>query len=57
LAKSVYLSGFREGFFTYNYFNLIPGRPVEIEFRPKVKMSGEEFRRNLKVRSLIDAFD
>jgi beta-mannosidase len=57
LAKSVYLSGFPEGFFSDNYFNLIPGKPVEIEFHAKQKLSLEEFRRNLKVRSLIDAFD
>lgn len=56
LAKSVYLSGFTEGFFSDNYFNLIPNRNIEIEFRTKQKMSADEFRRNLKVRSLIDAF-
>jgi beta-mannosidase len=57
LAKSVYLSGFTDGFFSDNYFNLIPGRPVEIEFRTAQKMTEEEFRRKLKVRSLIDAFN
>ena len=56
LAKSVYLSGFAEGFFADNYFNLIPGRPIEIEFRTVRKMSADEFRKMLKVRSLIDAF-
>ena len=56
LAKSVYLSGFTEGFFADNYFNLIPGKPMEIEFRIKQKMSVDEFRQKLKVRSLIDAF-
>lgn len=55
-AKSVYLSGFTEGFFTDNYFNLIPNRNVEIEFQTKQKMSVDEFRQKLKVRSLIDAF-
>jgi beta-mannosidase len=57
LAKSVYLSGFAEGFFTDNYFNLIPGKPLEIEFRAAAKMSVDEFRQKLKVRSLIDAFN
>lgn len=57
LAKSVYLSGFAEGFFTDNFFNLIPGRNVELEFQTKEKMSVEEFRKKLKVRSLIDAFN
>lgn len=56
LAKSVYLSGFTEGFFSDNYFNLIPNKNVEIEFRTKQKMTADEFRQKLKVRSLIDAF-
>lgn len=56
LAKSVYLSGFPEGFFSDNYFNLIPGKPVTIKFRPPQKMNADEFRRNLKIRSLFDAF-
>ena len=57
LAKSVYLSGFTEGFFSDNYFNLLPGKPVEVEFRIAQKMTVDEFRRNLKIRSLIDAFN
>lgn len=56
LAKSVYLSGFTEGFFSDNYFNLIPNRNIEVEFQTKQKMSVDEFRQKLKVRSLIDAF-
>lgn len=55
-AKSVYLSGFTEGFFSDNYFNLIPGRNREIEFRTKQKITIEGFRKQLKVRSLVDAF-
>lgn len=57
VAKSVYLSGFTEGFFTDNYFNLIPNKPLEIEFRTKQKMSEDSFRKILKVRSLVDAFN
>lgn len=56
LAKSVYLSGFTEGFFSDNYFNLIPNKNVEIEFRTEQKMTADEFRQKLKIRSLIDAF-
>jgi beta-mannosidase len=55
-AKDVYLSGFTESFFSDNYFNLIPGKKVEIEFRTSEKMSLDEFRRKLKLRSLVDAF-
>jgi beta-mannosidase len=56
LAKSVYLSGLAEGFFADNYFDLIPGREREVEFRAAQKMSADEFRQKLKVRSLFDAF-
>ncbi len=57
VAKAVYFSGFAEGFFVDNYFDLIPGRAAEVEFKTDTKMSVDEFRRLLKVRSLVDAFD
>lgn len=56
LAKDVYLSGFTEGFFSDNYFDLIPNRNKEVEFRTTQKMSADEFRQKLKLRSLVDAF-
>lgn len=57
IAKAVFLSGLREeGVFEDNYFNLIPGKKKEIEFRAARKMTAEEFRRKLRVRSLVDAF-
>jgi beta-mannosidase len=57
LARAVYLSAEGvEGFFADNYFDLIPGRPVEVEFRPRGRVRLEAFRKNLKVRSLADAF-
>lgn len=57
LARSVYLSGFTQGFFSDNYFNLVHGKNIEVEFRPVKKISVEEFRKLLKVRSLYDAFN
>ena len=57
VAKAVCLSGFSDGFFVDNYFDLIPGKTAELEFKTEMKMSGDEFRRLLKVRSLVDAFD
>ncbi len=59
LARAVYLSGLTAdgGSFSDNYFNLIPGRPVEIEYRAMTKMTPEVFRQSLKIRSLIDAFN
>lgn len=57
VAKAVYLSGFTEGFFADNYFDLIPGTKIDIEYKSEQKMSIDEFRQKLKVRSLYDAFN
>jgi beta-mannosidase len=57
VAKAVYLSGFTEGFFADNYFDLIPGKTMEIEYKSTKKMSADEFINNLKIRSLYDAFN
>jgi beta-mannosidase len=57
VAKAVQLSGFTDGFFVDNYFDLIPGIGAEIEYKTEKRMSVEEFRAKLKVRSLIDAFN
>ncbi len=56
MARDVYLSGFTDGFFADNYFDLIPGKNREIEYRAARKMSAEEFGQKLKARSLYDAF-
>jgi len=56
LAKAVYLSAKTDGFFSDNYFDLLPDKPVQIEFRTKVNVPLAEFRKQLKVRSLKDAF-
>jgi beta-mannosidase len=57
LARDVYLSLERtDGFFSDNYFDLIPGRKVEVEFKSHQPISLKEVRRDLKVRSLVDAF-
>ena len=55
-AKAVYLSSRIEGFFSDNYFDLFPGKPVELDFRTRVNSPVEEFRNQVKVRSLKDAF-
>ena len=55
-AKAVYLSTEGDGFFTDNYFNLIAGKPVELEFRTSQKLSLDELRGKLTVKSLADAF-
>jgi beta-mannosidase len=56
-ARSVYLATPNSGgFFTDNYFDLVPGRKVEVDFRPGVVMGLREFRKQLKIRTLADAF-
>ena len=56
VARAVDLYGFHDGFFVENYFDLLPDRPVEVHYRSDRKMSLDEFRNSLKVRSLADAF-
>lgn len=56
LAKAVYLSTKTEGFFSDNYLDLLPDKPVQIELRTKSNIPLDEFRKQLKVRSLKDAF-
>jgi beta-mannosidase len=56
LAKNVNLSTEKiEGFFTDNYFHLIPGQAVEVEFQAKERMELAEFKNELTVTSLVDA--
>jgi beta-mannosidase len=57
LARAVYLSSpYAEGFFADNYFDLIPGRKVEVEFRTRGPVTLTGFRKLLTIRSLADAF-
>ncbi|HEX8352471.1 MAG TPA: glycoside hydrolase family 2 protein [Pyrinomonadaceae bacterium] len=57
LARAVYLSADgSEGSFTDNFIDLIPGRPAEVEFRAGRGTRLEDFRKRLKVRTLVDAF-
>jgi beta-mannosidase len=55
-AKAVYLSTKTSGFFSDNYFDLLPGKPVELEFRTRVAVPVDDFRNQLKIRSMKDAF-
>jgi beta-mannosidase len=56
-AKAVYLSvPDADGFFSDNYFDLVPGKTVEVEFRPRTRLTLAELRGRLKVRSMSDAF-
>ena len=57
LARTVYLSlNQGDGFFSDNYFDLLPGRRVQVEFQPTGTITLESIRQNLKIRSLVDAF-
>ena len=56
-ARSVFLSaGNYDGFFTDNFFDLNPGQTKTVEFQTAGKIPINEFRSNLKVQSLVDAF-
>ncbi len=57
LARAVYLSASNApGLFSDNYFDLIPGRKVEVEFRARGSVTIDDFKKGLRVRSLADAF-
>jgi beta-mannosidase len=56
-ARAVYLSaGKQAGFFNDNYFNLIPGKKVEVVFRTASPITMQKFREQLKIRTMVDAF-
>jgi beta-mannosidase len=55
-ARAVYLSAEGlDGSFSDNYFDLIPGKEVKVEFRARRMVSPEEFHTRLKARTLADA--
>jgi beta-mannosidase len=57
LARAVYLSSPNyPGVFVDNYFDLIPGRKVEVEFRSHGAATLADFHKRLTIRSLADAF-
>jgi beta-mannosidase len=57
LAKNAFLSADSfEGFFTDNYFNLLPGRKTEIEFKTAQAIDSRAFKDALKIMTLVDAF-
>lgn len=53
LAKDVYLNAKNEGFYSENYFDILPGEVVEINFAPKDK--GAKLGDDLKIMSIVDA--
>ena len=56
-ARAVYLSApDYAGFFSDNYFDLIPGQKVEVQFRTDAAIALSDFRKQLKIRTMADAF-
>jgi beta-mannosidase len=57
LARAVHLSAEGlEGSFSDNFFDLLPGRKVSVEFRARRAVRPDELRRRLRVRTLSEAF-
>ena len=57
LARGVRLSAEGvEGSFSDNYFDLLPGRPMTVEFRAARTLAPADFRARLRARSLAEAF-
>jgi beta-mannosidase len=53
-ARYVFLSIDKQGFFSDNYFNLMPGEKKTITFTTSQKPS--DFEKDLKVMSLVDTY-
>jgi beta-mannosidase len=45
-----------DGFFTDNYFDLIPGTPATLVYEPAGEVTIEDFKKGLVVESIVDAF-
>src|SRR5258705_1098982 len=57
-ARAVYLNvPGGDGVFSDNYFDLLPGRKMEVEYRTHSKMIPDQFRNQIKIRSMVDAFE
>ncbi|QIX60125.1 glycoside hydrolase family 2 protein [Hymenobacter sp. BT18] len=57
LAREVHLMlTEKDGFFVDNYFDLLPGEKKELTFKSKGPITLAELRRQLAVRTLVDAF-
>src|SRR4030095_4980361 len=56
-ADAVYLSiNDGEGSFSDNYFDMIPGKSIVVEYYPAAPLLLTEFRERLSIRSMVDAF-
>jgi beta-mannosidase len=55
-ARAVHLSAPGQGVFVDNYLDLVPGEKVEVDFRTSSPIGVNEFRNQLKIRSIADAF-
>jgi beta-mannosidase len=54
-AVYIYLPN-HKGFFSDNYFDLLPGRKATIEFRTREAIAPNDLRAQLKIRTMADAF-
>src|SRR6185369_9219109 len=56
-AKAVYLSvDDHDGSWSDNYFDLVPGKPIVIQYRARAPLTLNDLRRRLTIRSMVDAF-
>lgn len=56
LAKHVFLQSDYSGFFSNNYFDLLPGKQTTITFKPDSIITKDAFIKSLKQVSLIDSY-
>ena len=56
LAKDVSFSTTFEGRFSNNYFDMIPSKVYRIQFHSEAAINSKEFKKKLKIISLIDSY-
>ena len=57
LAKNVYLETLKyDGFFSDNFFDMIPGKSVQVGFKAKDEITVQALERDMQITTLLDAF-
>jgi beta-mannosidase len=55
LAKNVYLQTDEEGFFSHNYFDLLPDKTIQVLFKTNKELSDPQ--KAFRVKTLVDAVE
>jgi beta-mannosidase len=56
LARDVYLTDGADGFFTDNYFDLLPGETATVSFKPSAPTTVQSIRSSLRATTIADTY-